>query len=51
MGVPVKADAGKAADTVWGAVNVVATETQVVPFQYSMALVLVKLGLEMLTVA
>ena len=50
MGVPFKADAGIVPDTVSGAVNVVATETQVLPFQYSMTLVLLKLGFEMLTV-
>jgi len=50
MSVPVKADAGIVPDTVSGEVNVVATETQVFPFQYSMTLVLVKIGFEMLTV-
>ena len=50
MGVPVKADAGIVPDTVSGEVNVVATKTQVLPFQYSMTLALVKLGFEMLTV-
>ena len=47
--VPVKADAGTVPDTVSGAVNVVATETQLFPFQYSMTLALLKAGFEMLT--
>jgi hypothetical protein len=38
-------------DAVSGAVIVVATETQLFPFQYSMTLELVKLGSETLTVA
>ena len=62
--VPVKAEAGIAAralalislialikqDTVSGAVNVVATDVQAFPFQYSITLALLKLGLDMLTV-
>lgn len=50
-GVPVKADAGILQDTVSGAVKVVATETQVLPFQYSMMLKLLKLGFEIVMVA
>jgi hypothetical protein len=49
--VPVKSDAGTVADTVSGAVNVVASEIQLLPFQYSTTLALVKLGFEMLTLA
>lgn len=49
--VPVKADAGIVPKTVSGPVKVVATETQVLPFQYSMTLEPLKLGFEMLTVA
>jgi len=49
--VPFKADARMVLDTVSGVVNLVATETQVFPFQYSRTLELVKLGFEMLTVA
>jgi hypothetical protein len=61
IGVPVKAEAGIAAwalvllalitqDKVSGAVNVVATDVQAFPFQYSMSLALLKFGLDMLTV-
>ena len=49
IGVPVNADAEMVPDTVSGEVNVVATETQLFPFQYSMTLALVKLGFETLT--
>ena len=48
--VPVSADAGMVPETVWGAVNVVSTETQLEPSQYSMTLALVKVGLEIVTV-
>jgi hypothetical protein len=48
IGDPFKADAGTSPTTVSGAVNVVATETQPFPFQYSMTLALVKLGFEIL---
>ena len=51
IGVAVKADAGIVPNTVSSPVKVVATETQELPFQYSMILELVKLGFEMLTVA
>jgi len=56
LGVPtekmdaVKADAGTVPDTVSGAVNVVATETHVSPFQYSITLARVKPGFDMATV-
>jgi hypothetical protein len=50
IGVPVKADAGIVPETVSGAVNLVVTETQLFPFQYSITLALVKVGFEMLTV-
>ena len=50
IGAPVKTEAGIVKDTVSGAVNVVATDIQVFSFQYSMTLVLLKLGLETLTV-
>lgn len=43
-----KAEAGTAPDTVFGAVNVVATETHLFPFQYSMMLALLKMGFEKL---
>jgi hypothetical protein len=50
IGAPVKTEAGIVHDTVSGAVNLVATDIQVSSFQYSMTLVLLKLGLEKLTV-
>jgi hypothetical protein len=46
--VPVKADAGTVPDTLSGAVNVVATETQLPPFQYIITLALPKREFEML---
>ena len=49
--VPVKADAGSVLETTSGAVNVVASWTQLFPFQYSITLALVKLGFAMLTLA
>ena len=49
--VPVKSDAGMVPDTVSGVVKVVATETQLFPFQYSITLALLKLGFIMLMVA
>ena len=51
IGVPFKAEPETVPDTVSGAVNVVATETQLCPFQYSMTLALVKMGFEMLKAA
>lgn len=51
IGVPVKADAGIMADNVCGDENVVAVETQVLPFQYSIMLDSVKFEFVMLTVA
>jgi hypothetical protein len=49
IGAPVKTEAGIVQDTMSGAVNVVPTDVQVL-FQYAMTLVLLKLGLEKLTV-
>ncbi len=49
IGAPVKTDAGTMQDTVLGGVKVVATRIQLFPSQYSMTLLLSKLGLEMLT--
>lgn len=48
--VPVNSEAGMVPDTVSGVVNVVATETQLFPFQYSITLESVKLGFVMLMV-
>ena len=50
MGVPVNADAGTVPEIVSGAVNLVVTETQLFPFQYSMTLALVKIEFDMLIV-